>query len=230
MSKIENNNKRLPVNYIGSQEPDAARPNIYASTLQLLQYQAFRVGADISVLTLDVPGLKSIITGKAGFHFGRTLIVDTLRSKMDSLTFEPINDNNVRESGVNSFQFIPEICLQIFPDKRYGVVLSYKLNRYRLLNNQLRQVNDTLDYVNYINSLEGDRAGINRYPVKKWLAAAEVFAFYRPSAYNQLFFRYRFNYERNSPRINFHQIQLGFATYLTHTSKGKKEKAAEKNQ
>lgn len=229
MSKIENNNKRLPVQYIGSQEPDTMRPNTYASALQLLQYQAFRVGADISILTVDVPGLKSIFTAKTGLYFGRTLIVDTARTRADSLTFNAIPDNNIRESGINSFQFIPELCFQIFPDKRYGVVLSYKWNRYRLMNSQLQQVNDTLEYVNYIKSLNGNRSGISGYKPNKWVGTAEVFAFYKPSANNQLFFRYRFNYEKNRPKTNFHQIQLGFSTYLTHTSKGKKEKEAERN-
>ncbi|MBC7947031.1 MAG: hypothetical protein H7Y42_04065 [Chitinophagaceae bacterium] len=227
LSKIEKNNKRLPVQYIGSQEPDAERPNHYASTLQLLQYQMFRVGADISFLTIDIPGVKSIITVKSGLYFGRTLTVDTMRSKVDSMTFNPIPDNNIRESGVNSFQFIPEACLQIFPDKRYSVVLSYKLNRFDLRSSELTQVNDTLDYVRFIKNLDGDRSGISNYRAKKWIGTAEVFAFYRPSAYNQLFFRYRLNYDLQVTKTNFHQIQLGFATYLTHTKKGKKAKDKE---
>ncbi len=223
MSKIENNNKRLPVQYVGSQQPDSSRPNNFASTLQLLQYQAFRIGADLSLMTIDVPGLKSTLTIKTGLYFGRTLTVDTLRTKIDSTTFEPLNDNNIRESGVNSFQIIPEICLQIYPDKRYGVILSYKANRYRVLSGELTQVRDSVDYTGYIKSLNGDRSKITGYPKRWWLGSAEIYAFYRPSPYNQLFFRYRFNYDMSEPKTNFHQIQLGFATYLTHTSKGKKE-------
>lgn len=227
MTKIENNNKRLAVSYIGSQEPDTGRANVYASTLQLLQYQHYRIGADIAIFTVDVPGIKSVLTFKTGLYFGRTLISDTIRNREDSLTFTPIADNNVNEYGVNSLQFIPEINLQIFPDKRYGLNLSYRMNRYRLLNSRLAQVNDTLDYRDYIVSLNGNRAGINQYDSRRWVGAAEIFAFYRPSTYNQLFFRYTINHDLKRPKTNFHQIQLGFSTYLTHTSKGKKAQARE---
>lgn len=226
MTKIENNNKRLPVQYIGSAEPDTARPNSFASTLQLLQYQAFRIGADLSFLTLDVPGIKSVITVKAGLYFGRTLTVDTIRNKVDSTIFKPIADNNIRESGVNSLQFIPEIGLQIFPDKRYGVQFAYRLTNFNLLSDGLKQVSDTLQYVNHVKSLKGDRSGINNFDKGKWLGMAEVYAFYRPSTYNQVFFRYRLNYDLGHSKTNFHQIQIGFSTYLTHTSKSKKEAAA----
>ena len=91
------------------------------------------------------------------------------------------------------------------------------------MSSELTQVNDTLAYVRYIKGLNGDRSGIANYEAQKWIGMAEIFAYYRPSAYSQLFFRYRFNYDLSYHKYNFHQIQLGVLTYLTHTSKGKKK-------
>jgi hypothetical protein len=223
LSKIEEKRKRLPIRYMGSTQADPAVPNTYASKLQLLQYEAFRVGGELALVTADVPGIKGIFTFKSGLYFGRTLTTDTLRAQTDSVTFEPVPDNNIVESGVNSFQFVPEISLQVYPDRRYGFALSYRAINYRIMSRTVKQVTDSADYASFMKGIKGDRTKIDSYPFRRWLGAAEIFAFYRPSAYNQLFFRYRFIYDMAQVKVNFHQVQLGIATYLTHTDKDKNE-------
>lgn len=223
LNKIEDKAKRLPLQYIGSREPDTSRPNTYASTLQLFQHQVFTVGGDLSVLTLDIPGFKSMITAHAGLYFGRTLTVDTMRSKEDSMTFKAIEDNNLIESGVNSIQFRPGVSWQVFPERRYSVRFSFWATRYKILTDDLAQVRDSSYFRSYIKGLSGDRSLITQHDKGYWLGTGEVFAVFKPSKYNQLFFRYRLNYVMRNKNSNFHQVQLGFNTYLTHTRKEKKE-------
>jgi len=54
----------------------------------------------------------------SGF-FGRTLVPDTLRTKVDSASFKTATvSNDVLHYGGNSFQVSPETCWQVFPDTR----------------------------------------------------------------------------------------------------------------
>jgi len=225
MNKVENNQKRLIPSYLGTQQKDTLQPNVFASTLKLFQYQTFGLGANFSIMIFDIPGLKSTISFNTGFYYGRTLLQDTLRVKTDSSNFKPIDANNVNNYGVNTFRRTHEVAWQIFPDKRYGMTVSQQFTNFRLLNDQLKQVRDSADYTGYLKSLKGDRSKIDAYEYKKWLATTEVYAFYRPSEYNRVFFRYRFNWDLQNIKENFHQIQLGISTYLTHTKKDKKEES-----
>ncbi|MBN9382020.1 MAG: hypothetical protein J0H74_14730 [Chitinophagaceae bacterium] len=220
MNKIENNNKRLTVSYQGSQQRDTLKPNTFASTVNLYQYQSFGIGANLTCVTIDIPGWKSTLNLNMGGFFGRTLLQDTARiPDKDSSTFKSAPDNNVRQFGVNSFQFSPEICWQIFPDKRYGVTISQRFIHYDLLSSEIKQVRDSISYKQYLNSLKGDRSKIDGYRAKNWLGSAEIYAFFKPSEFNQIFFRYRLNWYLDDARLNFHQIQVGISTYLTHTKK-----------
>ena len=222
VNKIENNNKRLTAMYMGTQQQDTTRPNTFASMLDLYQFQILSLGVDLTCFTVDIPGIKSTISGNISGFFGRTLIADTLRTKVDSASFKaaPIS-NNVMQYGVNSFQISPEICWQIFPDTRYGLIASQKFTHYSIFSSKIKQVEDSSSYAQYLNSLNGDRSKIDGYKSKKWLGTSEIYAFFMPSAYNKLFIRYRFNWDINNIKNNFHQIQVGIATYLTHTDKDK---------
>lgn len=223
MNKIEKNNKRLVPTYFGSQGKDTMRANVYASTLKLLQHQVFSLGANFNIVTIDIPGFKSTLCMNAGLYFGRTLLQDTMREKIDSFQFKSINSNNVYEFGVNNFMFVPEVSWQIFPDRRYGLSVTQRFIHFKTYSNQVTQVVDSAHYTDYLRSLKGDRSKIDEYNPSRWLGSTEVFAFYRPSEYNKLFFRYRYNWDLGNTRQNFHQLQLGIATYLTHTKKDKKE-------
>jgi hypothetical protein len=223
MNKIEKNNKRLVPLYFGTQAKDTMRANVYASTLKLLQHQVFNLGANFNLLTVDIPGFKSTICINSGLYFGRTLLQDTMREKIDSFQFKSINTNNVYEFGVNNFMFVPEVTWQIFPDRRYGLSVSQRFIHFKTYSSQVTQVVDSAHYTDYLRSLKGDRSKIEQYDPKLWIGSTEVFAFYRPSEYNKLFFRYRYNWDLGSTRQNFHQLQLGLSTYLTHTKKDKKE-------
>ena len=221
MNKIEKNNRRLIPGFMGTRQKDTLLPNNFASTLDLYQFQAFTLGANVNFMTIDVPGLKSTLTINGSFSYGRTPIQDTLRIKTDSSNFSPIEANNVITYGVNNFQLAPEICWQLFPQKRYGITFSQKFMHFWTETTKLKQVKDSVHYVDYIKSLNGDRSRINDYEYSKWLASFQIFAFFRPSEFNQVFFRYRFNWDLNNVRMNFHQLQLGISTYLTHTKKDK---------
>ena len=86
-----------------------------------------------------------------------------------------------------------------------------------MLTFDVKQVRDSISYGNYLTSLKGDRSKIDNYHTKDWLGSAEIYAFFKPSEFNQVFFRYRLNWYLDDARLNFHQIQVGISMYLTHT-------------
>ena len=101
-----------------------------------------------------------------------------------------------------------------------GVMLGQKFINFKLLGNKVKQVRDSADYVNYFTA---DPLQANKYNYKRWLGSSELFAFYHPSKYNKIFFRYRFNWDLDNVKENFHQMQLGILTYLSHTKKEKSD-------
>jgi hypothetical protein len=224
MNKIEDNNKRLVPSYIGTKFPDTLKANVFSSSLELFQHQVFTVGGNLTILTVDIPGLKSTINFNLCNYWGRVLMEDTVRNKIDSSRFTAIKDNNIHQFGVNSIQFSPEVSWQVFPDRRYGIIFTQKFTKYKLENSLIRQVKDSTDYTSYIKSLKGDRTRIENYDFKKWLATSEIYAFFAPTEYNKVFFRYRFNWDMKNIKNNFHQIQIGISTFLTHTMKSDKQK------
>jgi len=224
MNKIENNSKRLTPQFMGTRYPDTSRPNIFASTLDLFQRQVFTVGGNLTVFTIDIPGLKSTINIGAGVYWGRVLVEDTMRAKIDSSNFAAIKDNNINQFGGNTVQFTPEVSWQVFPDKRYGVIFTQRFTHYNLQSTVLRQVKDSTQYDGFLRSLKGDRTHIEDYRFQKWLGNSEIYAFFMPTEYNKVFFRYRFNWDLGGIKNNFHQLQLGIATYLTHTKKKDQQK------
>jgi len=66
----------------------------------------------------------------------------------------------------------------------------------------------------------------------KCIASAEIFAYFSPNGdgSNKLFFRYRLNWDAANPKENFHQMQIGFSTYINATKKYSKLKLASGTQ
>ncbi len=219
LSKVENNQRHLILNYQGSSPTDPAKPNAYASTLDLLLYQQFSIGGKVNLLSLDVPSLKSTFFINSGFRFAWTPIQDTLRS-LDATTklFSPIKDNNVTTYGVNTFQIIPEVQWEIYPSEEYGLTFTQQFNNLHLLNDKFKQIDESGRYIRFIKSNPPD---LTSYKSKRWIGTSEILGFYKPSANNQIFLRYRFNWDLENGKNNFNQIQIGLTTYLTSTTDNK---------
>jgi hypothetical protein len=216
LNKIEDNNKQLVLDHFEKQPANVEKPNSFASTLDLYRHQIYSIGFSVNLFLLDAPELKSTFFLCTGVYFGRSAIQDTLRAyENTSNSFKPINDNNVMNFGVNTFQIAPEIKWQIFPDERYGVCLSQKLRYVGSLSDDFQQVESKNTYINFLKNNPVD----NVYKHTKFIWNSEVCAFFKPSANNQLFIRYRLNYDLGNMNHNFGQLQVGVTTWLTTTKK-----------
>ncbi len=234
MNKIEENQKRLVSNTIYNREmpTDALRPISYTSTINLLKHQIFNVGFDLSVFLLDIPALKSTFDIGTTLQFGRVAMQDTLRVKElnnppPGYNFIAAKTNNIADFAVNTFQAGPYITWQIFPDSRFGVSASQRFNWFKGLTSRFVQVRDSLHYLNFVQSTP-DLLN-NPYKIKKILGSSEIFAFFglddpdndtggkKFFNGNKLFFRYRLNWEMDNSKENYHQLQIGFSTYIKAT-------------
>jgi hypothetical protein len=254
IDKIENNQKRLILNHIDtlSLAADTSKALVYASTINLMRHQIYSVGMDLSWLLFDIPNIKSTINIGTGFHFGRTALQDTLRTrtKIDSLhyIFQAAPTNNVQQYGINTFQWGPYITWQIFPDSRFGVSATQRFTWFKALSNNFVQVRDSAQYLKFIARTLKDQVKTTTYPYydyssNNWfikniakpfslftncIASTEIFAYFSPNSdgSNKLFFRYRINWDLANAKENFHQVQVGFSTYLTATKEYNKLKKA----
>ena len=235
LSKIESTDKNLVLNTLNS-DTSVNNPHqalTFASTINLLSHQQFRVGADLSIFYWDFPAIKSDFDFGLSVYYGSTPIQDTLR--IDSGTsssqhrFVPIASNNVLTYSVSTFQWGPYISYHIFPNPRFGFTFTYSLMNFAALTDKFMQVRDSANFVNYVTANPGT---VRSYPYRReftggWISMNEIFAYYTPSESSQLFFRYRLYEDINHKRENFKQIQLGFTTYLTTTKKSKNGKSSD---
>jgi hypothetical protein len=230
LSKIENNGKYLVPNYFGSRPaPNSSQPNVFVTSTDLLLYQQYQVGGKLNLILFDVPEIKSQFYINFSTHYARTPIQDTLRTLVVTApttpptitpptknTFTNETGNNIIQYGVNSFQLVPEVAFEIFPDPRFGVTVTQQFINYKSLSTQVRQIDATERYTNYLGTNPPD---LTQYNFSKWIGSTELKAFFKPSDNNELFFRYRLSWDMNNSRNSFNQIQIGVKTYLTTTAK-----------
>ncbi len=183
LSKIEQNNKYLPL--VTSVNKDT----FFAATLDLRRHEAFGVGFNMNWAYLDVPILKSNLMLNTGWRYGRTPV------RYDS-----------DEKGVNTFDFMVELGMDIKADERWGVSIANQYHFFHLLDRNVRQVGDAADPYNQMFVQVKD----NRFQ------AAQFFAYFIPdkNVNGHLFFRYRYNWQVGDVKLGFHQAQLGYSFYL----------------
>lgn len=225
LNKIENKQKFSPVDYFGVNPLDSSKPNTFTTSIGLYQHQLFQVGSLLNVFLFDFPSLKSTLFLNTGLYFGRTLFRDTIRTRIgDTNEFEKLKDNNIITDGVNTMRIMHEAKWQFYPDERYSLSISQKLSNYKIFSDRFSVVNDKEKYIRDIKS-NPDKTKVDNH--SNWLLSTEIVGFYKPSPYNQLFVRYRFNWDRYNSKSNFQQLQVGLTTYLTSVKKDEKNKNGE---
>lgn len=208
LSKIENKNRSLLLDSRDRIVNNEYLQDRYISSMQLRNHEYLSAGLDLNIYTFDRPTLKSTLYFDLGFRFGRTQVIDSVRSVIDSI---PQNNGKGSEFGVNTFRFYPKLILEIKPEERYGLNMSYAWNQYYLLHPTITQVAVPERY---------KAIGQNRLPSS--YGTFELQAFFNPSVDNptgKLFFRYSFNHQGLNLSTNFHQAQVGYSFFLLGRNK-----------
>lgn len=214
LSKIEENNRYLQTVSQDSIIKSSTKtdslliPRNYANPLNILQYQNLSLGLDLNLFFLDWPDGKLHFYINGGFRFGRTSIRDSLRSLTTGTQSLVAKTNLVNEYTINHFTFFPEFLLQLLPEERFSILLSYKPQYFSPAFGEpkLQTVNKEFQ--------------IGKRPTK-WIETFEIMAYVKlgdlaPNSDNngKLFARWRFNHQKGNIYENYHQLQVGYSFYV----------------
>jgi len=181
----------------------------FASTQHILQHEIFNIGAVVNGITLDMPLAKSVLYHNVGFAYGRTEVTDSIYQYKDN-TISAVGANYY---GINTTRLFAEIVYKITPEKRYGVETAIRFTWLKgfTAEKSFFQLNK-LDKSDQIDS---EAAAINA-----WMIRFQVSGFFRPSkdSDSKLFIRYRLHAQLDSPKYNFHQLQVGYSFYLLRSN------------
>lgn len=202
ISKIEQDNRRLPLNNNKSIVNGKIYDRSSVPLLQLREFQHLSVGTDLNLLIFDFPNIKSAIMFNGGFRFGRTALLDTTYRVSDGII---VANDVVDRIGVSTLEFYPEITYKIQPERRYGFNFSYRPSWFRLLNSDVMQVTKGVDYNS--SDITNKSSMFSNFEILGYLDPNKT-------QNGRLFFRYRFFHALNNSNTNFYQAQFGYSFFL----------------
>jgi len=205
ISKIEDQNKHLPISYYPLTVGNTSIPIKYASTLDLFKYESFNTGIDINFFTYDILNAKSAIHINGGLKYGITPIIDSTRSFSNEIVTKT---GFATTDNINSFRIYPKVAIIIQPEERYSMTLSFTHNWYWARTNSFMQVGNTEKFQ---NSGEQQQKS-NQFNTGELSANFNVNENNNNSG--KLFFRYRFNWQQGYWNTGFSQIQFGYSFFL----------------
>lgn len=211
ISKIENKERKLPINSTKSIVNNQLYKELYATSIDILNYESFNISTDLNLLLLDMPEAQMTIYINAGFKYGITLVTDSAyKYEQNQIVANP--DGKTNDFLINTFQVYPRISFRFFPEKRYGFSLSYMPSYYKTKNNKVAQIySDSPDKTDFYNLAKTAKFATA-------IQAIELNAYFQPSSKDpngKIFFRYRFNSQFKDINTNFSQIQLGYSYFFT---------------
>ncbi len=197
-SKLEDNNKYLPVTYdkIKNQETGKDSTIKYVTTIDLLSHVNMSIGGKINLLVLDFPVLKSSLFFNMGGYYQLASIIDSTATFKDSIL--TINENKFNVGLMQSFW---EAQWMIKTDARFSISLYYRLIYLNMLTEKFQL--EQIDNNQKTRDFEADR----------WLQSIQLLASIKLSdkSSGRLFFRGTLTYESSNMNNNYFQAQLGYS-------------------
>lgn len=202
-TKIEANNKGLPIRNLNRvQNGQIVSPN-YVSNLDLLRYETFVLGTDVNGLVYDIPDAK--VTGyfDLGIKYSHVPMLDSTRT-VDYL------GNVTVDAPVNKFDghllsLQPKITIEVRTEKRIHFKLSYwYYHSWLFSNNRFKQV------MSYEKS---DLSNLLLEPKARQIHSVEFYFRTQLSEISQskLFIRARLHWQSGDANTFFPQLQLGYS-------------------
>ncbi|MEM6737484.1 MAG: hypothetical protein AAF620_15595 [Bacteroidota bacterium] len=213
ISKIEDNNRQLLINYRDAFINNQYSPDRFVSTLQLKSHENFSTGLDLNLFLLDWPTVKSTFYVDAGFRYGRTQLRDSLRQfdgNVVTLTSET-NDFNI-----DTYQIMPVMLRwKLQTDERYEFDFNWSWNRLYLRDNDVLQTSET-------NAFISSNGSENNTSKEQTYFRMELNAQYNSdNNAGKIFFRYRYHWQNKFWNTGFSQIQLGYSFFIMGALGGK---------
>lgn len=225
ISKIEENNKFIPLQEKYSITNGVLVKSSYISKLDLIQFQNMKAGLCLNAYLLDIPNFKSTFTINLGLNLVRTGVVDSIKILNAGL----VENTNVTDKfNVTSILLYPEACWHVLTDSRINILLSYKLQNLFMYSDKVKPISNIKKY----ESMDS-----NKYLTeekRKYPGLISTFSFlltFKPNGMlnnnpkkpnnkvdsrekNELFFRFSYSHLNSEIRRNYFQAQVGYSFYL----------------
>jgi len=205
LSKLEEKNKYLPIRYHDSFNGIEYTPQKYVSTLELYQHESFSTGLDINLIVFDIINAKSTLKLDFGFRYGTTPVVDSSRTVNTENLVEKTNE--FMKHNITTYRFFPRISLEIFPEERFNLKMSFTHNWYYAKTNLFEQVGNIDEY-------EMDPAKTQLFTHQFNIVELKAAINMQNTSKGKLFFRYTYNWQQNYWNTGFNQAQVGYSFYL----------------
>lgn len=215
ISKIEENNRVLPLSKRSVCANNQAFSSFAASTVELRQYAYLQFGASTNLFLWDIPNVKATFYLNAGAYGLLTQVqepVDTNGDTPEAFTAKSVNTSL-------------EVVVQLFQDERFGGSLNAELNYLNMVNvnssdptSPFIQVGDVKTFEEKETVYQGENLK-DRYYLT--MGIKEFFFKPDPESANRLFFRYQYHFSLTESNINFQQLQLGYNFYILSNYKKK---------
>lgn len=132
LTKIEENNKFLPINEIPKIDESYT-----VNPIELLRYQQFNFGFDMNLGSFNIPNFKSKFFLDLHYDLGRT-----------TLAFEESETSNIL-TKLNYSTYGPTLYYQILPDSRFGFKTGYDVRKQSVHANKVSLSSDQqVDLIN----------------------------------------------------------------------------------
>ncbi len=208
ISKIENNSKNLKISTIDRFVNGNYSPIKYASTLEIKRRESFRTGFTFNAITLDFPRIRSTFLFNLAFSYGITPAEYSIK------TFENnklIVSDALDEFKINTYTVTgPEIIWEIRSDERYGFNIVARMDWYWARSNRFIQVSNE-EAFEETRDIGADPNRLNSIELNGFLKTSDTSS-------GRLFFRYRFNWQKNYWKTGFNQLQVGYSFYILKRS------------
>ena len=147
-----------------------------------------------------MPAFKSTFFIDYGFRYGRTAIIDSIRTDVGGVAQ---NNGFAELYGVDLFEITPELSWHLKADERYNLLFTWRHNWLFLRDTRFQQVANNDVFMED----ETNPSNFQRYNTIQMLATLQ-------NKTGKLFFRYRFHWQQDFWTTSFHQAQVGYSFYL----------------
>ncbi|WP_341839216.1 hypothetical protein [Chitinophaga caseinilytica] len=202
LSKIENKDRVLPLRNAGVIQNNVIVSPSYATNLDLRRYENTSIQFDLNVFMFDWPDNKFSLYVDLGARYGHLRVQDSIRPVVNGKIGEVDLD---KAFGANTVTFFPKLAVELFSERRVGLMAYYQLNNTTLMSNNkfLQVLSDTKSDVTVL-SLD-KRARLSH--MVEMLVRVET----NRSGNGMIFARGRFFWQQGDANNFFPQIQLGYA-------------------
>lgn len=201
----DNNSKNLKLSTLEVFQGNTNETIKYVNLLDLMRFENISVGADLNLLSIDLPTAKTRFELNFGGRYGRTRVLDTNGNQNITETVNGEETSTIINTyEINTWRFYPEITFRLRPEERYGASVSFRPIRF---NTDTRDFSTVSSIENFISNLDDNHS---------WLHQVEINAHFAPASQkdNMFFFRYRYTNNANWVGNGFGEVQVGYSMAL----------------